>query len=69
MSGLHAVGHIFVPAAGIMASIPYLTWFISKFIGPIFEAIERIQRLRRRPYWLQIWGYQLANALKTTYEG
>ncbi len=28
MSGLHTVGHIFVPAAGIMAAIPYLTIFI-----------------------------------------
>lgn len=34
MEGLHAVGHIFVPAAGIMASIPYLSWFIDKVCGP-----------------------------------
>ncbi|CAM5669914.1 Ethanolamine utilization protein EutH OS=Lysinibacillus sphaericus OX=1421 GN=LS41612_14775 PE=4 SV=1 [Lysinibacillus sphaericus] len=39
MNGLHTVGHIFVPAAGIMAAIPYLTWFISHFISPIFELI------------------------------
>lgn len=39
MNGIHTVGHIFVPAAGIMAVIPYLTWFISHFISPIFEFI------------------------------
>ena len=39
MEGLHAIGHIFVPAAGIMASIPYLSWFIDKVAGPFFAAI------------------------------
>jgi len=70
MSGLHAVGHIFVPAAGIMASIPYLTWFISKFIGPIFEAIGADPAIAATTILASdMGGYQLANALKTTYEG
>lgn len=70
MSGLHAVGHIFVPAAGIMASIPYLTWFISKFIGPIFEAIGADPAIAATTILASdMGGYQLADALKTSYEG
>ena len=70
MSGLHAVGHIFVPAAGIMASIPYLTWFISKFIGPIFDAIGADPAIAATTILASdMGGYQLANALKTSYEG
>lgn len=70
MSGLHAVGHIFVPAAGIMASIPYLTWFISKFIGPVFDAIGADPAIAATTILASdMGGYQLANALKTSYEG
>ncbi|MCG3087171.1 ethanolamine utilization protein EutH [Sporosarcina cyprini] len=70
MSGLHAVGHIFVPAAGIMASIPYLTWFISKFIGPVFDAIGADPAIAATTILASdMGGYQLADALKTSYEG
>ena len=70
MSGLHAVGHIFVPAAGIMASIPYLTWFISKFIGPVFDSIGADPAIAATTILASdMGGYQLANALKTSYEG
>ncbi|WP_391205738.1 ethanolamine utilization protein EutH [Psychrobacillus sp. L4] len=70
MSGLHAVGHIFVPAAGIMASIPYLTWFISKFIGPIFHTIGADPAIAATAILASdMGGYQLANALKESYEG
>ncbi|WP_342508136.1 ethanolamine utilization protein EutH [Sporosarcina sp. FSL K6-2383] len=70
MSGMHAVGHIFIPAAGIMASIPYLTWFISKFIGPLFDAIGADPAIAATTILASdMGGYQLANALKTSYEG
>lgn len=70
MSGLHAVGHIFVPAAGIMASIPYLTWFIDKFIGPIFNSIGADPAIAATAILASdMGGYQLANALKDSYEG
>ena len=70
MSGMHAVGHIFIPAAGIMASIPYLTWFISKFIGPVFDAIGADPAIAATTILASdMGGYQLANALKTSYEG
>ena len=35
-AGLHAIGPIFIPVAGIMAAIPYLSVFTEKVMGPIF---------------------------------
>lgn len=70
MSGLHAVGHIFVPAAGIMASIPYLTWFIDRFVGPLFNMIGADPAIAATTILASdMGGYQLADALKTSYEG
>ncbi|WP_320938790.1 ethanolamine utilization protein EutH, partial [Lysinibacillus capsici] len=70
MNGIHTVGHIFVPAAGIMAAIPYLTWFISHFISPIFELIGADPAIAATTILASdMGGYQLANALKESYEG
>lgn len=70
MSGLHAIGHIFVPAAGIMASIPYLTWFIDKFVSPIFQTIGADPAIAATAILAtDMGGYQLAEALKMTNEG
>lgn len=70
MNGLHAVGHIFVPAAGIMASIPYLTWFIDRFVGPFFNMIGADPAIAATTILASdMGGYQLADALKNSYEG
>lgn len=70
MNGLHTVGHIFVPAAGIMAAIPYLTIFIEKIISPIFHSIGADPALAATTILASdMGGYQLANALKDSYEG
>ncbi|MDJ0332570.1 ethanolamine utilization protein EutH [Planococcus sp. S3-L1] len=70
MSGLQTIGHIFVPAAGIMASIPYLTWFINKFISPAFQAIGADPAIAATSILAtDMGGYQLAEALKVTNEG
>ncbi|MFA1642010.1 ethanolamine utilization protein EutH [Chryseomicrobium imtechense] len=70
MNGLHAVGHIFVPAAGIMASIPYLTWFIDRFVGPLFNFIGADPAIAATTILASdMGGYQLADALKASYEG
>ena len=70
MNGLHAVGHIFVPAAGIMASIPYLTWFIDRFVGPLFNFIGADPAIAATTILApDMGGYQLADALKASYEG
>lgn len=39
MEGIHSTGYIFVPAAGIMASIPYLTIVIENVFGPFFDIL------------------------------
>ncbi|MFJ5759924.1 ethanolamine utilization protein EutH [Neobacillus sp. NPDC093182] len=70
MEGLHAVGHIFVPAAGIMASIPYLSWFINKVCGPFFAAIGADPAIAATAILAtDMGGYQLAEVLKETQEG
>ncbi len=70
MSGMHTVGHIFVPAAGIMASIPYLSQFIDKVIGPFFNRIGADPAIAATTILASdMGGYPLANVLKTTNEG
>ncbi|PLS17301.1 ethanolamine utilization protein EutH [Bacillus sp. M6-12] len=70
MEGLHAIGHIFVPAAGIMASIPYLSWFIDKVCGPFFAAIGADPAIAATAILAtDMGGYQLAQVLQESYEG
>jgi ethanolamine transporter len=70
MSGLHAIGHIFIPAAGIMASIPYLTWFINKFVSPMFESIGADPAIAATTILASdMGGYQLAGEIMTSHEG
>jgi len=70
MTGIQAIGHIFVPAAGIMASIPYLSQFIDKVLGPLFNAIGADPALAATTILASdMGGYQLANVLKESQEG
>lgn len=70
MEGLHAIGHIFIPAAGIMASIPYLSWFINKVCGPFFSAIGADPAIAATAILAtDMGGYQLAEVLKASHEG
>lgn len=70
MDGLHTTGHIFVPAAGIMASIPLLTIIVEKGVGPIFKAIGADPAIAATTILASdMGGYQLAKALSESYEG
>ncbi|WP_028783842.1 ethanolamine utilization protein EutH [Thalassobacillus devorans] len=70
MEGIHTVGHIFVPAAGVMASIPYLSAFIDKVFGPLFEKIGADPAIAATTILASdMGGYQLASALQESYEG
>lgn len=70
MDGMHTVGHIFVPAAGIMAAIPYLTVFINTFVSPFYEIIGADPAIAATAILASdMGGYQLALALKQSYEG
>ncbi|GGP14086.1 ethanolamine utilization protein EutH [Oceanobacillus neutriphilus] len=69
MEGFYVIGQIFVPCAGIMASIPYLSQFISTVIGPflnqfgIDSAIAATSMIA-----VDMGGYQLADVLAETRE-
>ncbi|MDF2683901.1 MAG: ethanolamine utilization protein EutH [Brevibacillus sp.] len=70
MEGLHSTGYIFVPAAGIMASLPYISWFVEKAVSPIFHAIGADPALAATAILASdMGGYQLANILKSSTEG
>lgn len=69
-AGLHSIGYIFIPVAGIMASIPYISAFISAFFGPLFDAVGADPALAAT--WIiagDMGGYQLAKALSLSQEG
>ena len=69
MEGIHATGYIFVPAAGIMASIPYLTVVIEGVFGPFFNALGADPALAATMIIASdMGGYQLAAALTASKE-
>ena len=39
VAGIDSIGPIFLPVAGIMASAPYLTAFVSAVFGPVYSAV------------------------------
>jgi ethanolamine transporter len=64
MQGLYSIGPIFVPVAGIMASVPYLSLFISKVFGPVFSFIGADPSIAATTFIaVDMGGYQLADAL------
>ncbi|WP_312147371.1 ethanolamine utilization protein EutH [Stutzerimonas kunmingensis] len=69
MEGIHATGHIFVPAAGIMASIPYLTVLIESVFGPFIDALNADPALAATMIIASdMGGYHLAAALTESKE-
>lgn len=69
-AGLHAIGYIFIPVAGIMASIPYLSAFITAVISPVFQAINADPAMAATSIIaVDMGGYQLARELALSNEG
>jgi len=63
-SGLQSIGHIFIPVAGIMAAIPYLSAFISAVVGPLFQAVNADPAMAATTIIaVDMGGYQLAETL------
>lgn len=70
IQGLHSIGPIFVPVAGIMASVPYLSKFISNVFGPAFHAIGADPAIAATTFIAgDMGGYQLADALAGSRDG
>lgn len=64
VEGLHAIGPIFIPVAGIMAAIPYLSEFIRFAAGPLFAAVGADPSIAATTLIAgDMGGYQLADAL------
>lgn len=69
-AGLHSIGHIFIPVAGIMASIPYLSAFISALAGPLFDTVGADPAMAATSIIaVDMGGYQLARELALSNEG
>ncbi|RWR13526.1 ethanolamine utilization protein EutH [Siminovitchia fortis] len=70
MEGIYTVGPIFANSAGIMASIPYLSKFITNVFGPFFDKLGADAAIAATSILAtDMGGYQLANVLKSSYEG
>ncbi|BAP43814.1 ethanolamine utilization protein EutH [Pseudomonas sp. 21LCFQ02] len=69
-AGINSIGPIFLPVAGIMAAIPYISQFISVFIAPVFQAMGADAGIAG-PIFIaaDLGGYQLAQALSSSPEG
>jgi len=62
-AGLHSIGPIFIPVAGIMASIPYLSVFVERVIGPVFGVFGGSPAMAATTFIaVDMGGYQLAEA-------
>jgi ethanolamine transporter EutH len=70
MEGIHSTGYIFVPASGIMASLPYISWFVEKAVSPLFHQIGADPAIAATAILASDMGdYQLADILKSSLEG
>ena len=63
MQGLHSIGYLFIPVAGVMASLPYLSIFVEKVLGPIWSALGADPSMAATTFIASdMGGYQLAEA-------
>ena len=69
VAGIDSIGPIFLPVAGIMASAPYLTAFVSAVFGPAYSAVGTDPAMAATTFIaVDMGGYQLADALAETRE-
>lgn len=69
MEGINSIGAIFLPVAGIMASAPYLTKFVTAVFGKAFSMIGADPSIAATTFIaVDMGGYQLADALAQTRE-
>ncbi|MDZ5000317.1 ethanolamine utilization protein EutH, partial [Clostridium perfringens] len=69
LEGINSIGAIFLPVAGIMASAPFITKFVSTIFGPLFQAVGADPAMAATTFIaVDMGGYQLAEALASTKE-
>src|SRR5690625_7700782 len=69
VEGFYVIGHIFIPCAGIMASIPYLSQFISTTVGQFLHFFGIDSSIAATSMIaVDMGGYQLTDVLTETRE-
>ncbi|MDP7018998.1 MAG: ethanolamine utilization protein EutH [Pirellulaceae bacterium] len=69
LEGLHSIGYIFIPVAGIMAAIPLLSQFVDSFFGPVLNSIGADPAIAATSLIaVDMGGYQLADRLAESRE-
>ena len=69
VAGVDSIGPIFLPSAGILASVPYLTAFVEGVSGPAYGALGADPAMAATTFIaVDMGGYQLADALAQTRE-
>lgn len=69
LEGLHSIGHIFVPVAGIMAAIPLLSQLADNFLGPVLHYVGADPAIAATSLIaVDMGGYQLAHRLADSTE-
>lgn len=70
IAGIDSIGPIFLPVAGVMASVTLLTNIVGNVFGPLFEVIGADPAMAATTFIaVDMGGYQLADALSKTREG
>lgn len=70
MDGLYSIGPIFVPVAGIMVSIPFLSQFVKTVIAPVYGLVGADPALAATTFIaVDMGGYQLAEATALSIDG
>ncbi len=70
IEGLYSIGPIFVPTAGILASLPFLSVFVTSVCGPFFTALGADPAIAATTIIaVDMGGYQLADVLAQSREG
>ena len=69
LDGLHAIGHIFVPTAGIMAAVPVLSAVVHTVLGPAYSSVGADPAISATTVIaVDMGGYQLAHRLAESTE-
>jgi len=69
LDGLHAIGYIFVPVAGVMAAIPLLSQLVRAVAGPTYAAVGADPSMAATTFIaVDMGGYQLARSLTDVHE-
>ncbi|MFO0864657.1 MAG: ethanolamine utilization protein EutH [Gemmataceae bacterium] len=69
VEGIYAIGYIFLPVAGIMASAPYLAALVRRLVGPVFAAIGADPAMAATMFIASdMGGFHLARDLKQSNE-